>query len=320
MGDIAKGVLGGGWALVVGWVLPAALNLAVFFLAVAPSMRRTAAIERVWPGSASQTALLLLCAAVLFGIVLNALQTPLYRILEGYLLWPRSAYDRGCRRQRARKERIAGLITRPEGRTLVQRALLNEQMARYPADDDQIAPTRLGNAIRRFEEYGHNRFRLDTQVLWNELSAAAPEQARRQVETARTSVDFFVALLYGHGVVAVLAFLALGSAGAERPLLVVTAIALCALIPLWYRSAVYATDEWAAAVRAMVNLGRKPLADALGLWLPKQLAEERTMWLLVTRMSRRPYRDAADTAFAPYRAAPPDSNSQPHPPVPGPGE
>ncbi|MEV5080407.1 hypothetical protein AB0K74_16770 [Streptomyces sp. NPDC056159] len=53
MGDIAKGVLGGGWALVVGWVLPAALNLAVFFLAVAPSLRRTAAIERVWPGSAT---------------------------------------------------------------------------------------------------------------------------------------------------------------------------------------------------------------------------------------------------------------------------
>ncbi|MFD3481015.1 hypothetical protein [Streptomyces sp. NPDC058695] len=320
MGDIAKGVLGGGWALVVGWILPAALNLAVFFLAVAPSLRRTAAVERVWPGSASQTALLLLCAAVLFGIVLNALQTPLYRILEGYLLWPRSAYDRGCRRQRARKERIADLIARPEGRTPVQRALLNEQLARYPADDDQTAPTRLGNAIRRFEEYGHNRFRLDTQVLWNELSAAAPEQARRQTETARTSVDFFVALLYGHGVVAVLAFLALASAGAERPLLVVTAIALCALIPLWYRSAVYATDEWAAAVRAMVNLGRKPLADALGLVLPKQLAEERTMWQIVTRMSRRPYRDAADTAFAPFRAAPPDSNSQLHPPAPGPGE
>lgn len=320
MGDIAKGVLGGGWALVVGWVLPTALNLAIFFLAVAPSLRRTAAISRIWPGSASQTALLLLCAAVLFGIVLNALQTPLYRILEGYLLWPRNAYDRGCRHQRARRERIAGLITCPEGRTPVQRALLNEQMARYPADDDQIAPTRLGNAIRRFEEYGHNRFRLDTQVLWNELSATAPEQARRQAETARTSVDFFVALLYGHGVVALLAFLALASAGAERPLLVVTAIALCALIPLWYRSAVYATDEWAAAVRAMVNLGRKPLADALGLLIPKQLAEERIMWQLVTRMSRRPYRDAADTALAPYRTAPPDSNSQPHPPAPGPGE
>ncbi|CCK24636.1 putative membrane protein [Streptomyces davaonensis JCM 4913] len=319
MGDIAKGVLGGGWALVVGWLLPAALNLAVFFFGVAPSLQRTAVIERVWPGSASQTALLLLCAAVLFGIVLNALQTPLYRILEGYLLWPRGAYDRGCRRQQARKERIADLIAHPEDRTPVQRALLNEQLARYPADDGQLAPTRLGNAIRRFEEYGHNRFLLDTQVLWNELNATAPAQARRQVETARTSVDFFVALLYGHGAVAVLAMAALTSADAERPLLVVIAITLSALIPLWYRSAVYATDEWAAAVRAMVNLGRKPLADSLGLVLPQQLAEERTMWRLVTRMSRRPYRDAADTAFAPYRAAPPDPHCPIHPPAPGPG-
>ncbi|MET9759928.1 hypothetical protein ABZ016_12845 [Streptomyces sp. NPDC006372] len=319
MGDIAKGVLGGGWALVVGWVLPTALNLAVFFLAVAPSLRRTAAIERVWPDSASQTALLLLCAAVLFGIVLNALQTPLYRILEGYLLWPRGAYERGCRRQRALKAKIADLITQPEGRTPVQRALLNEQLARYPVDDEQLAPTRLGNAIRRFEEYGHNRFRLDTQVLWNELSAAAPVQARRQVETARTSVDFFVALLYGHAVVAALALLAMTSSGAERPLLFVTAIVVGALVPLWYRCGVYATDEWAAAVRAIVNLGRKPLADALGLVLPPQLSEERTMWQLVTRMSRRPYRDAADLAFAPYRAAPPDPTCPLHPPTPGPG-
>ncbi|MFG3064840.1 hypothetical protein ACGFYM_40830 [Streptomyces sp. NPDC048231] len=318
MGDIAKGVLGGGWALVVGWVLPTALNLAVFFLAVAPSLRRTAAIDRVWPDSASQTALLLLCAAVLFGIVLSALQTPLYRILEGYLLWPRRAYERGCRRQRARKEKIAHLIAQPQGRTPVQRALLNEQLARYPVDDEQLAPTRLGNAIRRFEEYGHNRFRLDTQVLWNELSAAAPVQARRQVETARTSVDFFVALLYGHAVVAALALLATTSTGAERPLLVVTAIVMGGLVPLWYRSSVYATDEWAAAVRAMVNLGRKPLADALGLVLPPQLSEERTMWQLVTRMSRRPYRDAADLAFAPYRATPPGPTCPLHPPTPGP--
>ncbi|MFF1725005.1 hypothetical protein [Streptomyces sviceus] len=318
MGDIAKGVLGGGWALVVGWILPAALNLAVFFFAVAPSLRRTAAVARVWPVSVSQTALLLLCIAVLFGIVLSALQTPLYRILEGYLLWPRGAYGRGCRRQRARKQRIADFIARPEGRTPLQRALLNEQLARYPADDAQLAPTRLGNAIRRFEEYGHNRFRLDTQVLWNELSAAAPEQARRQVETARTSVDFFVALLYGHAVVAGFALLALTSAGAEQPLLIVTAIVLCALIPLWYRSAVYATDEWAAAVRAMVNLGRKPLADALGLVLPQQLADERNMWQLVTRMSRRPYQDAANTAFAPYRAVPPEPHSPSSPSAPGP--
>lgn len=132
-------------------------------------------------------------------------------------------------------------------------------------------------------------------------------------------MDFFVALLYGHTAVAALALLALTSADAEHTLLIFTSIVLCALIPLWYRSAVYATDEWAAAMRAMVNLGRKPLADALGLVLPQQLNQERAMWQLVTRMSRRPYRDAADPAFAPYRAAPPDPHCPQHPPPPSPG-
>ncbi|MFG2490359.1 hypothetical protein ACGFSD_04685 [Streptomyces caniferus] len=58
---------------------------------------------------------------------------------------------------------------------------MHERLARYPVADDQIAPTRLGNAIRRFEEYGYDRYRLDTQVLWNELTGCVPDQVRRQV-------------------------------------------------------------------------------------------------------------------------------------------
>ncbi|KPI06027.1 hypothetical protein OK074_4251 [Actinobacteria bacterium OK074] len=305
MGDIAKGVLGGGWTLLVGWILPTALNLAVFTFAVAPSLHRPEFLDRVWPGSTGHTALLLLVAAVLLGLVVNALQTPLYRFLEGYALWPTGAYDRGCRTQRARRQRIADRLASPALTSSIQRALLNEKLSRYPADDAQITPTRLGNAIRRFEEYGHDRYRLDTQVLWNELTSVAPEWTRRQVDTARANVDFFVALLYGHGVVAAAAFTALATSGADRPVLVVTGVCLAALIPVWYRAAVAATDEWAAGVRALVNLGRKPLADALGLVLPKNLASERAMWQLVTRMSRRHYAPAAEAAFEPYRAEPP---------------
>ncbi|MGW2489579.1 hypothetical protein ACWCV9_20520 [Streptomyces sp. NPDC001606] len=311
MGDIAKGALGGGWTLLVGWVLPTALNLSVFLLAVAPSLHRPAFLSGHWPATGGRTALLLLVAAVLLGLVLNALQTPLYRLLEGYALWPPAAYERGCRTQLARRrrtaERLAGI---PAGST-IRRGLLAEKLSRYPVSDEQIAPTRLGNAIRRFEEYGHDRYRLDTQVLWNELMSAAPEWARRQHDTARTSVDFFVALLYGHAAVAGAACAALASGRADRPVLVVTGVVLILLMPLWYHAAVAATDEWAAAMRALVNLGRKPLAEALGLVLPGDLEQERAMWQLVTRMSRRPYAPAAATAFAPYRVRPPEPPAAP---------
>lgn len=304
MGDIAKSVLGGGWGLVVGWILPSALNLAVFLFTVAPSLPRPAALDGLPQRMSGSGTLAFLVAAVLLGLLLSALQTPLYRILEGYLLWPAWLYTRACRRQRAVRQRTADRLAAP-GTPLLKRALLHERLSRYPVGDEQITPTRLGNAIRRFEEYGHDRYRLDTQILWNELSGVAPEQARRQVDTARTNVDFFVALLYGHGAVLLCAAGSLASEHAHQAVLAFTVVVLGAFIPLWYRAAVATTDEWAAAVRAVVNLGRKPLAEALGLVLPQSLADERTMWQLVTRMSRRSYAPAAEAALAPFRAGSP---------------
>lgn len=56
-------------------------------------------------------------------------------------------------------------------------------------------------------------------------------------------------------------------------------------------------------MRALVNAGRKPLADSLGLVLPKELAEERRMWTLVSRFSRIPFHERA-SALDRYRAAP----------------
>ncbi|MEU3464022.1 hypothetical protein ABZ721_29225 [Streptomyces sp. NPDC006733] len=338
MGDIAKGVLGGAWTLLVGWILPTALNLSVFFFAVAPSLRTTRPIARLWPATQTGATLLLLATSVLLGLVLSALQNQLYRVLEGYLLWPAAVYERGCARRRRDKWNLQDRLTlmrlerrkrQHEGvlpvvaaadlarlradprleraargdrrRSAVQRALLRETLARYPIDDGQIAPTRLGNAIRRFEEYGYDRFRLDTQVLWNELTGTAPEQVRRQADLARTNADFFVALMSGHAAVAVAALSALGSAHADASLLLITALALGCLIPLWYRSCVVAVDEWAAAVRALANVGRKPLAESLGLALPADLEAERRMWALVTQLARLPFAERR-AALDPYRS------------------
>ncbi|MGO4755606.1 hypothetical protein AB4212_44620, partial [Streptomyces sp. 2MCAF27] len=187
MGDIAKGVLGGAWTLLVGWILPTALNLSVFFFTVAPSLHHIDLAQRLWPSSKVDTALLLLTVSLLLGLVVSAVQTLLYRLLEGYVLWPATAYDTRCRGHRQTKQelhdrltllrleeheragalppeaarqladlranpRIARAARRDRLRTAAQRALLQERLSRYPIDGDQIAPTRLGNAIRRLEE------------------------------------------------------------------------------------------------------------------------------------------------------------------------
>ncbi|GAA2474155.1 hypothetical protein [Streptomyces longisporus] len=339
MGDIAKGVLGGAWAMLVGWIMPSGVNLAIFWLIIAPELRHVSSVARMRLASGTSASVTLLVGSILAGLILHALQNTLYRILEGYMLWPRRLYQYGCARQlqvkrnlrdRAafmrleRREqdgslrpegaeqlaqlransRTAQLANRDRARTAAQRAILQEKLARYPVNDEQVAPTRLGNAIRRLEEYGYDRYRLDTQVIWHELTGAAPDSTRRQVELTRTRVDFFVALLYGHGAVALSGLVVLSASTHPAVHLALAAACLTGLIPLWYRAAVSATDEWAAAVRALVNLGRKPLAESLGFSLPVTVAEERAMWTLVCRLSRLPYHERA-ASLDQYRAQPP---------------
>ncbi|WP_208624822.1 hypothetical protein [Streptomyces misionensis] len=191
-------------------------------------------------------------------------------------------------------------------------ALLKERLHRYPLDDRQVAPTQLGNAIRRFEEYGYDRFRLDSQVLWHELNAAAPDSARQQTDDARMSVDFFISLLYGHLLVVAAAIVDLAVGNASPPWLVAVTIAGLLLTMLWYRLAVVATDEWAGAVRAMVNLGQHPLAAAFGLTLPQRVEDERAMWRLTSHLVGTGFSPGLSALDA-YRTAPGEASGAPTP-------
>lgn len=163
-----------------------------------------------------------------------------------------------------------------------------ERASRYPASDKQLAPTTLGNAIRRFETYAGDRYQLDSQLLWHNLIAVVPARAVSAVDKARTSVDFFVCLLYGGAVMALLGTLTeiIGNSSTRS----IFAILIGVLLSLaCYRLAVLSTDEWDASVRAVVDHGRIGLAAAFGLKIPADLAEEQYMWRAVNTLVRREY-------------------------------
>jgi hypothetical protein len=305
--------------------------------------------------SLAQRSLILLAASVVIGLVLNALQTPLYRVLEGYLLWPpglvrirrkhhlRAKAELASRIDVLPRHRIADVSLASSeksfpiklalriksffrqddhDRTAVQKALLRERLRRYPVDDGQVAPTRLGNAIRRLEEYGYQRYKLDSQTLWYQLSGAVPRQLQNQVETARTGVDFFVCLLYGNVLAAFIAVLAIAAPQSHDVTLLLSALVLVVASFLWYRLAVVTTDDWAAATRAMVDIGRKTLAEAVGLDVPHELDLERKMWQAYSRFVRQPFREGKSTSLDRFREVrsdtvdeSPDADSPEEPPV-----
>jgi hypothetical protein len=297
--DIVKGVLNSVWPLIVGWILPSAVGLGIFGVTVLPTLGNIALLHDIDAAAPSQQALVLLISSVILGLALASFDTPLYRVLEGYLLWPRSWRERGTRRHEHRRDVLRGQIH--PGDQSLSGAFIVEKFLRYPHCDDQIAPTALGNAIRHFEYYGYDRYHLDSQLLWYQLRAIVPESLRKDVDNSRAGVDFFVCAFY------VLLALGLSAAAAllsprrkVAQLLLVAGIAL-ALAPATYRGAVSATSAWAAAVRAMVDLGRRPLADAYGLHLPNRTEDERAMWAAVGWFIKYPFAAEGAALLDPYR-------------------
>jgi hypothetical protein len=289
MTDLVKGVLGGAWALIIGWILPIFLSLQLIAWLILPSWTSNDAVQRFMDTSAAGRQGTLLAVAVVLGLILAATKTPLYRILEGYSLWPQWLVNRSTKRQFKRQRRYIKQSKKAEekGRSL-RNALLYEKILRFPAADDEFAPTALGNAIRRFETYAIDRYYLDSQLLWHHLSTAAPDRVVKAQENANTNVDFFICLVYGLCTAAVGAGATIIS-GAPIGQLWFTLVGDLLAARVAYRLAIVATDEWDRTIRAMVDHGRLGVAKAFMLEVPHHLTDERDMWRAVNTLVRRPY-------------------------------
>lgn len=279
MSDILKKLLDKLYA----WALPTTLVIGAYYLLV--HRHTSTGHGKFGVISEAQQAIIFVVVVATVSFSLSALSTALYRVLEGYLLWPRRLQDWGVKRHRNRKARLLR-TSRSKANAGWRRGLALEALALYPKASQQIAPTRLGNAIRAFETYGKTRYNLDSQSLWYELCAVAPEYLQTQIDEAASSVDFFVASIYLNCALGIATFTVFFLEPADFRtkffLLIVGAFAfLLAMLCQWL--AIGATRNWASAVQAIVNIGRVRLAESMGLRLPSSLKEEKIMWGLVTR-------------------------------------
>jgi hypothetical protein len=274
MTNFFSALSGGLTRFLYAWIVPSAITVVAFLALVLPYV----------PGGPSRTALLeipalaaslmLLLAILGLSVVFAYASLPVYRFLEGYSMpawWRRHLIRRRMRewhRLRRRFELTAGKVSNWE--------LTLEALEQYPHSADAIQPTKLGNAMAAMEMYGDRAYGLDSQTLWYELQSVAAEGVRRDVEDARAAVDFFVSAIT-HLALLVLVASAVALWSQHLVPAAVAVVAAC-LIPGAYGQAVVNVAGWRASMRALVNLGRVPLADALGLRLPRTFGAERVMW------------------------------------------
>jgi hypothetical protein len=295
--DILRGAVGATSSYVFGWVIPLAFATLTFvFVVLQPSGVRLD--DGIRSGDATLALVAFGIGALAGGLILSALATPLYRILEGHS-WPRSWREAGLRRQEGRKRQLE--VRLRDSTSDLERALVAERLDRYPIDDGHLAPTSFGNAMRAFETFGVDRYRLDSQGLWVELTAAAPEYLRGELGRARAAVDFFVAEVFLATVFAGASLAVWLSHPLRSPVPLVASVAAGAFVPLFYRGAVASTTYWDSAVRALVNLGRVPLAEQLGLRMPDTLADERLMWERVAALNYYPFDESWVTLLDEFR-------------------
>ena len=300
-------VLGaGGWGLLAGWVLPAALAVVGVAYGILPSTgihhdftKHLSVIEQV---------VVLAIAAFALGVLLNTIQLPLYRVIEGYSLpdwfkrWRRKHHIKRRNNLRQEAEHARG---EKKGRLI-------ERLRRYPKEDNQILATRFGNATRAFEGYGWNRYRLDSITTWSELYSLVPDALRSELDRARAPVDFCVAAFYLSTLIG-LGFVPLAFVHTNGVWLAGTAGAML-LALVWYRVAIGAIGYWYVTNQAMVNLGRLPLASALGLNVPPSLAEERNMWSTVMALVQEGYTATSARELQQYRTDGPVGDEAPEAP------
>ena len=221
------------------------------------------------------TALIVSFLVLVLSILIAYSALPIYQVLEGYSIPSFIRRPLLRRQQRAfarvqagRRRFVLGLAT----------DVTADDFGRFPRDMEYVRATRLGNALTAMEHWGRDRYSLDSQTMWSELYGVSTDQIRRDVEEGRSPVDFFVSVIANMCALILACIACLAFVPQTRVRASVIIVIALFVIPTSYRLALRNVIDWTQSVKAMVNIGRLNLAEALSLEMPATLEKEREMW------------------------------------------
>ncbi|BDI33651.1 hypothetical protein CCAX7_57020 [Capsulimonas corticalis] len=216
-------------------------------------------------------------------------QTPL---LSAFHQWRRRYYQRLFRylaHEQTRLEaeiahlRLGPLKDRPDAKDKEKvykeelGRILEEKILRFPPDESQVMPTRLGNILRAAEAYPRVHYNMNAVVLWSRLASVLPDPAAAGLEDARMFLDFMLVLCVSSFLFAATSAVYLAAAHAAS---ILTWFVLISLGVSWlcYHGMLNAAIVYGEAVKTAFDLHRWALLEAVHLAAPANNAEERVLW------------------------------------------
>ena len=272
-------VISAGFArYVTAWIIPSLVSVSIFAIFLWPMIEDKQAFtplqQAVHSGDIA-TALIVSFLVLVLSILIAYSALPIYQVLEGYSIPSFIRRPLLRRQQRAfarvqagRRRFVLGLAT----------DVTADDFGRFPRDMEYVRATRLGNALTAMEHWGRDRYSLDSQTMWSELYGVSTDQIRRDVEEGRSPVDFFVSVIANMCALILACIACLAFVPQTRVRASVIIVIALFVIPTSYRLALRNVIDWTQSVKAMVNIGRLNLAEALSLEMPATLEKEREMW------------------------------------------
>lgn len=150
---------------------------------------------------------------------------------------------------------------------------LSEKLYHYPANEEKIMPTRLGNILHAAEEYPYENYGLDPSVTWLRLYPSISTEIHDGLEGSRASLDLSIRLVLLTVIFALIATpLEWGSNGSLRAILIL--LTTLVIIIVLHNSAVQYAIRYGELIRTAYDLHRFDLYKALHLEYPSMSGEQ----------------------------------------------
>lgn len=155
--------------------------------------------------------------------------------------------------------------------SIAEEAASSLRAGSYPSDTRRILPTRLGNALRLFEEAAGRQYGLDALQIAPHLHLVSPERHLKYLIDAREDMDSAIRIC----TVGLIATALTTGFLLTKGLWLLWAAAPYSVSYLAYRGAVSAAQGYGAVISSVIDLDRFLLYKELGMPYPVDSGKER---------------------------------------------